>query len=159
MTDSRWRNKAAPIIARVLAETKGQDEGVIAKALYDAYPFGERRVMALPQVQVRVRDEEEWRLVDALLVLPTYAVSRHQPVSGDEPSPLWCITHVKTGRRVVPRAYAAVDAIDLAYAFEQCAPGLDHDPTRSLAEQTESTRRKVQRIKELVSMKEAEVPA
>ena len=43
MSQSRWRNKAAPIIARVLVQTKGQGEDAIAKALYDAYPFGERR--------------------------------------------------------------------------------------------------------------------
>jgi hypothetical protein len=37
-----WRDKARPIIARVLAETKGQSDDVIRKALREAYPFGER---------------------------------------------------------------------------------------------------------------------
>ena len=37
-----WRDKARPIIARVLRETRGQDEGAIRKALRDAYPFGPR---------------------------------------------------------------------------------------------------------------------
>lgn len=38
MTDSRWRAQARPIIARVLAETRGQDERAIRKALRDAWP-------------------------------------------------------------------------------------------------------------------------
>lgn len=37
-----WRERAAPIIARVLAETAGQDEKAIRQALRDAYPFGSR---------------------------------------------------------------------------------------------------------------------
>lgn len=37
-----WRQRAAPIIARVLAETRGQTEKEIRKALFDAYPFGVR---------------------------------------------------------------------------------------------------------------------
>lgn len=43
MSESRWRNHAAPIIARVLEETKGKSEKEIRAALRDAYPFGERR--------------------------------------------------------------------------------------------------------------------
>jgi hypothetical protein len=39
-----WRSLAAPIITRVLEETKGQPEPVIRKALTDAYPFHERRM-------------------------------------------------------------------------------------------------------------------
>lgn len=39
---SRWREHARPIIARVLAETKGKPENEIRKALRDAYPFGPR---------------------------------------------------------------------------------------------------------------------
>lgn len=42
MSKSRWREYARPIIARVLAETAGQDEKVIRRALVEAYPFGER---------------------------------------------------------------------------------------------------------------------
>ena len=38
-----WREHASPIIARVLAETQGQDEKQIRKALRDAYPYGERK--------------------------------------------------------------------------------------------------------------------
>ena len=38
-----WRDYAAPIIAKVLKETKGQDEKAIKQALRDAYPFGERK--------------------------------------------------------------------------------------------------------------------
>ena len=38
-----WRDSARPIISRVLAETAGQPEKVIKKALYDAYPFGMRQ--------------------------------------------------------------------------------------------------------------------
>lgn len=41
--DSYWRMKARPIIDKVLADTKGQDEKVICNAIRDAYPFGERR--------------------------------------------------------------------------------------------------------------------
>ena len=38
-----WRGRAEPVIRRVLAETAGQPEQAIAQALFDAYPFGERR--------------------------------------------------------------------------------------------------------------------
>lgn len=38
---SRGRKSAAPIIARVLEETKGQDDKAVRKALREAYPFGE----------------------------------------------------------------------------------------------------------------------
>lgn len=38
-----WRDKARPIIARVLRETAGQDEKAIKRALRDAYPFGPRQ--------------------------------------------------------------------------------------------------------------------
>lgn len=37
-----WRDVAAPIIARVLAEADRSDPKVLRKALHDAYPFGER---------------------------------------------------------------------------------------------------------------------
>jgi hypothetical protein len=38
-----WRDKARPIIQKVLKDTKGLPENEIKKALYNAYPFGERR--------------------------------------------------------------------------------------------------------------------
>lgn len=37
-----WREDCAPIIAKVLADTKGLTEKEIKKALRDAYPYGER---------------------------------------------------------------------------------------------------------------------
>jgi hypothetical protein len=37
-----WRDRARPIIAKVLADTKGQDEKAIKVALFNAYPFGPR---------------------------------------------------------------------------------------------------------------------
>jgi hypothetical protein len=37
-----WRDEASPIIYKVLQETKGMPEAEIKKALFDAYPFGER---------------------------------------------------------------------------------------------------------------------
>lgn len=37
-----WRSIAAPIIAKVLAETIGKEESEIRKALREAYPFGQR---------------------------------------------------------------------------------------------------------------------
>ena len=37
-----WRERCAPIIAKVLADTKGLTEKEIKKALRDAYPYGER---------------------------------------------------------------------------------------------------------------------
>ncbi len=37
---SRWREHSRPIIARVLAETAGQPEADVRRALSDAYPFG-----------------------------------------------------------------------------------------------------------------------
>jgi hypothetical protein len=37
---SHWRRSAAPIIARVLAETKGKPDAEVRAALRAAYPFG-----------------------------------------------------------------------------------------------------------------------
>ena len=37
-----WRDRARPIIEKVLQETKGKDEKEIRQALRDAYPFGMR---------------------------------------------------------------------------------------------------------------------
>lgn len=37
-----WRDRARPIIARVIAETGGDDLKLVRKALREAYPFGER---------------------------------------------------------------------------------------------------------------------
>ena len=39
---SYWRRLAAPIIAKVLAETKGKPDAEVRAALRDAYPFGPR---------------------------------------------------------------------------------------------------------------------
>lgn len=38
-----WREKAAPIIARVLRETSGKDDKDVRAALREAYPFGSRQ--------------------------------------------------------------------------------------------------------------------
>ena len=43
MAHKTWRDSCAVIIAKVLLETKGQDEKAIRKALFEAYPFGERK--------------------------------------------------------------------------------------------------------------------
>lgn len=40
---SRWRQVAAPIITKVLAETAGKPNGEIRAALRAAYPFGVRK--------------------------------------------------------------------------------------------------------------------
>jgi hypothetical protein len=40
---SHWRSAAAPIIARVLAETLGQPDSEVRSALRTAYPFGQRK--------------------------------------------------------------------------------------------------------------------
>jgi hypothetical protein len=40
---SHWRHAAAPIIAKILQETKGQGEKEIRAALREAYPFGQRQ--------------------------------------------------------------------------------------------------------------------
>jgi hypothetical protein len=40
---SYWRRRAAPIIARVLAENADQPEAVVRVALAAAYPFGQRK--------------------------------------------------------------------------------------------------------------------
>lgn len=37
-----WRDSARPIIVNVLKENQGKPEKEIKKALYEAYPFGER---------------------------------------------------------------------------------------------------------------------
>lgn len=38
-----WRDSARAIIQRVLTETVGKSEAEIKKALFDAYPFHERK--------------------------------------------------------------------------------------------------------------------
>jgi hypothetical protein len=43
MSESHWRNMAAPIIRRVLAEHAGEDEAAIRAALRDAWPWGPRK--------------------------------------------------------------------------------------------------------------------
>lgn len=40
---SHWRAAAAPIIAKVIADNKGKDLKEVRKALFHAYPFGERQ--------------------------------------------------------------------------------------------------------------------
>jgi hypothetical protein len=40
---SYWRRKAAPIVAKVLAENKGKTEKELRAALKVVYPFGERK--------------------------------------------------------------------------------------------------------------------
>ena len=42
-SESSWRNRAAPIIAKALNDTKGEPERKIRQALFDAYPFGQRQ--------------------------------------------------------------------------------------------------------------------
>lgn len=37
-----WRDRARPVIRRVLEQTRGQSDAEIRKALRDAYPFGPR---------------------------------------------------------------------------------------------------------------------
>lgn len=43
MANHTWRDEAAPIIYKVLQETKGKSDKEIRAALKVAYPFGERR--------------------------------------------------------------------------------------------------------------------
>lgn len=43
-TDSRWRQIAAPIIARVIAEHGTEDMRGLRRALREAYPFGSKRL-------------------------------------------------------------------------------------------------------------------
>ena len=38
-----WRDIAAPIIAEVLTKNKNMPDSVIKKALFEAYPFGQRQ--------------------------------------------------------------------------------------------------------------------
>ena len=40
---SYWRNIAAPIISKVLEETKGASPEDVRKAVREAYPFGQRK--------------------------------------------------------------------------------------------------------------------
>lgn len=40
---SSWRDRAAPIIRGVILEVGREDEKKLRKALFDAYPFGERK--------------------------------------------------------------------------------------------------------------------
>lgn len=39
---SSWRDRAAPIIRKVILDVGREDEKKLRKALHDAYPFGER---------------------------------------------------------------------------------------------------------------------
>jgi hypothetical protein len=43
VSESFWREKSALIIREVLKRTRGEGPAAIKKALFDAYPFGERR--------------------------------------------------------------------------------------------------------------------
>lgn len=40
---SDWARISREVVTRVLRETAGQPEAVVRKALFDAYPFGERK--------------------------------------------------------------------------------------------------------------------
>jgi hypothetical protein len=40
---SSWREKSAAVIARVVAEVGTDDQKALKKALFEAYPFGERQ--------------------------------------------------------------------------------------------------------------------
>lgn len=42
-TGSYWRDHCRPIIASTISAWNGKDEKELRKALYEAYPFGERR--------------------------------------------------------------------------------------------------------------------
>ena len=42
-SESHWRNHAAPIIARVIAEHREESDTAIRLALREAYPFGMRK--------------------------------------------------------------------------------------------------------------------
>lgn len=42
MSDN-WRARAAPIIAKVIKEVGYDDLGRLKRAMFDAYPFGERK--------------------------------------------------------------------------------------------------------------------
>lgn len=37
-----WREHASPIISKIIADNKGKTPKEIKKALFDAYPYGER---------------------------------------------------------------------------------------------------------------------
>jgi hypothetical protein len=37
-----WREKAAPIVAKVIADTRGKPDAEVMQAIRDAYPFGQR---------------------------------------------------------------------------------------------------------------------
>lgn len=39
-----WRDHCRPIITQVLKDTEGQHEGLIKRALFDAYPYGQRKM-------------------------------------------------------------------------------------------------------------------
>lgn len=66
-----WRDHAAPIIAKVLEDTKGQDEKAIRKALYDAYPYGERCYhpykIWLDEIKVQ-RGKRKWKARNSELI-------------------------------------------------------------------------------------------
>jgi hypothetical protein len=61
-----WRDKARPIIHKVLKETKGKSEKEIRKALVDAYPFGEREnhpyKIWLDDIKVQRRNQKKQNL-------------------------------------------------------------------------------------------------
>ncbi len=42
MSDSRWRNHARPIIAKVIAANPGMEEKALRKLISAEYPFGAR---------------------------------------------------------------------------------------------------------------------
>lgn len=42
MTNKTWRQRCAPIIAKVLRDTKGKNEYAVRQALFTAYPWSKR---------------------------------------------------------------------------------------------------------------------
>lgn len=59
-----WRDIARPIIANVLANTKGLTEVEVRKALKDAYPFGQRKYhpykIWLSEIKIQTK-KARWR--------------------------------------------------------------------------------------------------
>lgn len=42
-SNSRWRNRAMPIIARVIADNPNADQATLSRLISTAYPFGQRK--------------------------------------------------------------------------------------------------------------------
>ena len=66
-TGSHWRDRCRPIVAEIIKAWNGKDEKELRRALYEAYPFGERKrhpyKIWLNEIQLQLgKQKRAWHL-------------------------------------------------------------------------------------------------